>query len=205
MQALATLSFSAPTQLWAGFRNPVMYKRPAKPIWKDTVIAINARGNEESFSIGPDGFVWSYEIGNDKRKAGRLVSTGLQATSFAVSSAANGSLVVVAVDGLALRTTLENKRGADHRWAAPKLASIPMGPDALYLDKVFTKNEDGNLFVGVTVCYTNAQGQMMRKFWHGVWAGRELICGHHPMHYYYVNEFWFETFCASGHLDALIA
>ncbi len=205
--AMSNLPLQAPRQLWAGFRSSPVDKVPAKPLWKNTVLVNNSKGKQESFSIGSDGFIWSYDTGNAIKRAGRLVSTGLQGTSFAVGMAGNGVLVVVATDGLALRYTVESDdaKATGARWTAPRIAALTTGLDALCLEKVFTKTEDGNLFVGVTACYTDAKGQLLRQFWHGVWAGKELICGHHPMGHHYVNEFWFETFCANGHLGDLVA
>ncbi len=183
-------------------------KRLAKQPGKNVLVVTNANAQQESFCIGPDGCVWSFELASTWRKAGKLTSTGLRATSFTVGAEGNGRLVVLAVDGLAIRTTVESgasSSSSGNRWSTPKLAAMPMGDGVLCLDKVFTKTEDGNLFVGATVFYTDTNGQMTRQFWHGVWAGNELICSHHPMHHRYVHEFWFETFCANGHWEHLIA
>ena len=207
MFALTLVPFISFRSLLDVFRRPVVYKRPVKSLWKDTTVIANAQGERESFSIGADGFVWSYKLASANHKAGKLHSTGVQATSFTVGIAGNGRLVIVAVDGLALRTSVENDPSllSGKRWSTPKLTKLSLCGDALCLEKVFSKTEDGNLFIGATVCSVGENGQMTRQFWHGVWAGSTLICGHHVMPHQYVHEFWFETFCTQGHLDDLIA
>lgn len=199
--------FTAFRPLLDAFRHPVVYKRPAKSLWKDTIVIANAQGEQESFSIGTDGFVWSYQVASADHKAGKLRSTGVQATSFTVDTAANGRLVIVAADGLALKTSVENDISLplSKRWSKPELIAISLGDNALFLEKVFSKTEHGNLFVGATLRCVGENSRMTRQFWHGVWAGNTLICGHRAMLHGYVNEFWFETLCLSGHLDDLTA
>ena len=206
MQAVNTLPDTVTPLFGSAFRKPPMVKRVAKPLWKDAQLATNAQGREESFSIGLDGYIWSYETATAKRKAGRLRSTGLQATAFAVGKAPDGNLVVVAVDGLVLRYSVEEgDASSSNRWAVIGTADPKLKPNALCMEKVFCKSDDGNLFFGLTACYAADSGQMTRDFCHGVWAGKQLICGHHPMHHQYVNEFWFDTFCANGLLTDLMA
>lgn len=199
--------FAAFRPLLGMFRRPVVYKRAAKSLWKDTVVVANAQGEQESFSIGADGFVWSHTLASANHKAGKPRSTGVQATSFTVDTAANGHLVIVAADGLALRTSVENDVSLplSKRWSTPKLTAISLGDNALFLEKVFSKTEHGNLFIGATLRCVDENNRTTRQFWHGVWAGNTLICGHHAMPHYYVNEFWLETFCTPRHMGDFIA
>ncbi|MDZ7918652.1 hypothetical protein [Rhodoferax sp.] len=98
-------------------QNPKSFEpRPSQGVqWQQTVVMRNAQNQEEAFSIGPDGLVWSFIAdGGDSRFDGggqRLENLGLEADFLTVGRNAAGALVVIAAKGLHTQYRTETPPG----------------------------------------------------------------------------------------------
>ena len=79
MQTL-TLPVTAPPQTQQTSR---FTQTSVMEMWKDTTVTTNADGEEEAYSIAPDGFIWSYTLDSKRGRTGRLFTTKLRASDFA--------------------------------------------------------------------------------------------------------------------------
>ena len=79
MQTL-TLPVTAPPQTQQTSR---FTQTSVMEMWKDTTVTTNADGEEEAYSIAPDGFIWSYTVDSKRGRTGRLCTTKLRASDFA--------------------------------------------------------------------------------------------------------------------------
>ena len=76
----ATLPVTAPPQTQQTSR---FTQTSVMEMWKDTTVTTNADGQEEAYSIAPDGFIWSYTVDSKRGRTGRLSTTKLRASAFA--------------------------------------------------------------------------------------------------------------------------
>ena len=184
-------------QVWGGFRAPQPGAYPVKSMWKDTVLVTNADGNEECFAIGPDGYVWSYETGRPGQSAGRLISTGLQASAFGLGVTGPGLLVVLAVEGNMLRCVMETYDAA-HRWSAPLSVAFPGQELAPDVEKVITQTRGENLFIGFIIRLRNGDGSVSRYLWEAVWAGTGPVLATAPVTLARGHAFWQDQLASPG-------
>ena len=136
------------------------------PLWRQTIVVRNRQGREEAFTVGPDGYVWSFfpDAANAPGFDGyRLVSMGMPADLLTVGHDAHGSLVVIAVKGLRIRYRVEqalpegSKPGASTiRWSAIEYAPLPSITGAVSVQRVYTQEDFGGLRVAAIVDVENS-------------------------------------------------
>ncbi|MEP6826238.1 MAG: hypothetical protein ABI919_15645, partial [Ramlibacter sp.] len=135
----ATQPAQSNRQHWNGVRTSKTSDYPVASMWKGTILQVTPLGYEESFAIGPDGFVWSYQTGQTAPGAGRLLGTGLEADAFAVGRSRDGQLVVLAAEDETLRFVVEVGEGAS-RWSEPSEARLPFRGTAVRIERVFAES-----------------------------------------------------------------
>ena len=154
---------------------------PSTPMWRGTALATNADGQEEAYSIALDGYIWSYAVHSDSGRTGRLISTGLRASTFATGKLNNGHTVVIAADGALVQYVVESGNPGQ-RWSLPCPASFPATQNSeAGIDKIFTQTLGHHLFVGVLTRHPCADGEDRHQFWESIWTGGGLVFSHSPL------------------------
>ncbi len=176
---------------------PVADKTPASRMWSGLTVSRNAQGQDEAFAIGPDGYVWSYITSPAGHTAGRLISTGLEASSFALAKLARHRKLVIGVQGASLSWVAETGE-AQPRWHAPVQVGFAGLEDAQKISQVHTLERDDEVLVGVLVHYVpgsqrddgkrGAQRnvklsakQDAPQFWVAKWTGDNLYFMDNPV------------------------
>ena len=151
------------------------------PMWRGTALATNFDGQEEAFSIGLDGYVWSYAIYADSGRTGRLISTGLSANTFATGKLPNGHTLVISADGTTVQYVVESD-SPGQRWALPCPVTFQADHTRVVgIDKLFTQTLGDHLFVGILARHSGVDGQDLHQFWEAIWTGDGLIFTHSPL------------------------
>lgn len=152
-----------------------------EPMWKDTTVTTNADGQEEAYVIAPDGFIWSYTIDSELGRTGRLITTGLRASTFALGKSPDGRNIVIAADGTLVHFAVETG-DFKQRWSTPRTVNFPdVQPKMLAIEKLFTRVSAGHLFVGVLVRHRSAEGDDPHQFWEAIWAGADMVFSPSPL------------------------
>jgi hypothetical protein len=149
-------------------------------LWKHTVVARDNDGGAEAFSIGPDGYVWSYVTSGAGYAAGRLIGTDLQAECFALATLDNQCKLVVGAVGDQLRFVVETG-GPSPRWHAPVTVHFAGLASAAEITQVHTARMDEDVLVGVLARYENKIGPDTYCFWVGKWTGNGLFFRSSPV------------------------
>jgi hypothetical protein len=178
-------------QAWGGFRSVQPDVWPTRGMWKDTVLVTNSEGRTECFAIGPDGFVWSFEMGDADHGTGRLVSTGLSGATFSLGVAGDGLLVVLAAEGNKVSCAMEMYEDSQ-RWSAPVAIDFPGQPEGMTVDKVITQTRGDNLFIGFIMSQQMADGSTQRRLWEAVWAGTRPVLAAGPVAMACGHAFWLD-------------
>ncbi|MFM9880683.1 MAG: hypothetical protein ACKVOO_09785 [Burkholderiaceae bacterium] len=144
------------------------------PLWRGTKVQSNDAGENEAFSIGPDGFVWCYALDEASETCGRLKSIGLQAQRFAVGQW-GGLTVVLAVSDNQLQYVAETGEPSGPRWLPACDVNFPLAMQGGEIKDVFIRKLEGNLFIGVVTQHEDAIGYQYSQFWEAVWAGGGLV------------------------------
>jgi hypothetical protein len=184
-------------QPWNGFRMSQPDASPVRGMWKHTVLVTNTDGNRECFAIGPDGFVWSYETGDEGQGAGRLISTGLSGSVFGLGVTGSGLLVVLAVEGNELSCVMETY-DANQRWSDPVTVAFAGTPPGFMVEKVITQTRGDNLFIGFVVWTEGASGEMVRCLWEAVWAAQAPVLARAPVALACGHAFWLDQLAGEG-------
>ncbi len=184
-------------QPWIGARTPQPDAYAGKSMWRGTVVLEQPGGPDESFAIGPDGFVWHCEFTRDGECSGRLRSTGLQGELFAVGRTGTGQRLVVAAGGGVL-CHVAHMQGADgaHGWSAPVEAALPRGMDTV--ERLVTQTHFGHLFVGMVLRTASADGAHHHCFWDAMWTDGTLVIAHSPVDAKRGNVVWLERLAQEG-------
>lgn len=154
---------------------------PSAPMWRGTALATNAKGQEEAYSIGLDGYIWSYAIHSDSGRTGRLFSTGLRANTFATGKLHDGQTVVIAADGALVHYVVETGN-LEQRWSLPCPVSFPATPTSVAsVEKIFTQTLGHHLFVGVLTRHACQDGDDRYQFWESIWTAGGLVLSHSPL------------------------
>jgi len=185
-------------QPWNGVRTSRTSDYPAASMWRGTVLQVTPQGYEESFAIGPDGYVWSYQTGQTAGPgAGRLLGTGLEADAFAVGRARDGQLVVLAAEDDTLRFVVEVGEGAS-RWSEPREARLPVRGNAMRIERVFAEPWGGELYFAMLVRMADANGRELCFLWDATWNGQSLVFSRAPVDWAHGNVFWLERMAEEG-------
>ena len=163
-----------------------------EPMWKDTTVTTNADGQEEAYSIAPDGFIWSYTVDSECGRTGRLITTGLRANTFALGKSPDGRNIVIAADGALMHFAVETG-DPKQRWSTPRSASFPVVQQKVAaVEKLFTQVLAGNLFVGVLARHRGANGEDLYQFWEAIWAGADMVSSHSPLEIEHQRNIWLD-------------
>ncbi len=185
-------------QAWGGFRTTSPDAYPGSGMWKDTVLVTNAEGCEECFAIGPDGYVWSYEVGGTGGAgAGRLVSTGVTGDCFGLGVMSGGLLAVLAVNGCELQFTMETY-DATQRWSEPVELAFAGRDGSFSVERIITQTRGDNLFIGFVVHEPDARGEMQHLLWEAVWAGDRPVLASAPVAIACGHAFWGSQLASGG-------
>ncbi|MBC7435728.1 MAG: hypothetical protein H7332_06620, partial [Bdellovibrionales bacterium] len=176
-------------QPWNGFRTSQVDASPVRGMWKHTTLVTNAEGNRECFAIGPDGFVWSYETGDEGQGAGRLISTGLSGEIFGLGVTGAGLLVVLAVKGTQLSCVMETY-DPEQRWSDAVTVSFAGASASMEVEKIITQTRGTNLFIGFVVRLPGTLDVMVRCLWEAVWAGQGPVLARAPVSLASGYAFW---------------
>ena len=147
----------------------------AAPMWRGTALATSEDGREEAYSIGLDGYIWSYGVNSDSGRTGRLISTGLRATTFAIGTLHNGHTLVIAADGALVHYVVETGKPGQ-RWslACPVTFAAPL-MRTVSVDKIFTQTLGHSLFVGVLTRHRGIDDEDGCQFWESIWTREGLV------------------------------
>lgn len=170
-------------------------------MWKGTSVITNALGQDEAYSIAPDGFIWSYTIDAELGRTGRLMSTGLKASTFALGKSGDGLTLVIAADGAKVQYVVESGN-PNQRWSTPTAVTFPAAfKNAVSIDTIFTQTLAGNLFVGVLARHTSAECHKLYQFWECVWARGSFVFCNSPVNLEGPGNIWLEKI--SNSLESL--
>ena len=142
-------------------------------IWKELTINRNADAQDEAFAIGPDGFVWSYLLDANQGAAGRLVSTGLTATHFALINPENGPRVLVAVDNNKL-CFMQESLELGQFWRCAQAVTFTGLKDAQTISELHSITVNGHALIGVLAVHHTPSGLDAYRFWVAKWTGQNL-------------------------------
>lgn len=163
-----------------------------EPMWKDTTLTTNADGQEEAYSIAPDGFIWSYTVDSEFGRTGRLITTGLRASAFAMGKSPDGRNIVIAVDSTLVQFVVETG-DPKQRWSTPQSVSFPAAQqNFVTVEKLFTQVLAGNLFVGMLTRHSGPKGESLYQFWEAIWAGTGMVFSHSPLKMERQRNIWLE-------------
>ncbi|TWO68241.1 hypothetical protein FN976_23500 [Caenimonas sedimenti] len=181
---------------WNGLRALPPAVVPAAVMWRQTVLIEAPDGRDESFSIGPDGYVWSYQIPSLGQGAGRLISTGLRARVFAVGRARAG-MVVIAANEEGVQWVSESA-GGGQRWCAPTAIDAPGLAAGTRIVRIATLGDEGHLFVGFLLRHVDATGQAHTRIMDGLWSDDALLMRNEPLHSGELLNFWIQSLGADA-------
>jgi hypothetical protein len=142
-------------------------------VWRGLTVSRNAQGQAEAFALGPDGFVWSYLTNPAGYTEGRLISTGLEAHSFAVAKLARHRKLVVGVQGTTLSWVTETGE-SQPRWHEPAAVKFDGLQGAQSISQVHALERDDEVLIGVLVHYPRGTKLGVTQFWVSKWTGDNL-------------------------------
>lgn len=140
-------------------QNPKSFEpRPSQGVqWQQTVVMRNAQKQEEAFSIGPDGLVWSFiaDTGDSRFDASgqHLENLGLQADFLTVGRNGAGALVVIAAKGLHIQYRTETPPSATEglRWSPAQSIALPPIAHATGVRRLYTQSDFSGMRIAMIV------------------------------------------------------
>lgn len=139
------------------------------PMWKGTVLSVNASGREEAYSIGLDGYVWTYQIDTASGRTGRLLCTWLKASSFALAKSSTGRKLLIGGEDGSLYYVQEVGTSSIW-WTRPVPVVLPVAMTSDYgIEKVLARWQEGTLYVAVDTRHVGAGGETLLQTWESVW------------------------------------
>ena len=143
------------------------------PIWKGLTINRSAHAQDEAFAIGPDGFVWRYLTDDKRGAAGRLVSTGLPATLFALISPDTSPRVLVAVNHNRL-CFMRESADLGQLWNSAQPVNFAGLHDARQITELHSIVVNGHPLIGLLAEHLVPTGRTDYRFWVAKWTGQAL-------------------------------
>ena len=138
-------------------------------MWKDTVLSVNASGREEAYSIGLDGYVWTYQIDTATGRTGRLLCTWLKASSFAMAKSSSGRKLLIGGDDGSLHYVQE-VGSSSIWWTRPVPVVLPVAMTSSYgIKKVMARWQEGTLYVAVYTRHVGLGGETLSQTWESAW------------------------------------
>lgn len=168
-----------------------MQNIPPTAMWRHTLLIELKGGRQESFSIGPDGYVWSYEVAAPGGGAGRLISTDLRGHVFAVGRCGNGALMVVAADAQGVACVVETG-DPERRWSDPRPVGAPELTRAS-IERIYTLTRDSTLFVAFVLRQQEAVHGATYRLVDAIWSGGSLVVCDEATTASRRPAFWFDT------------
>ncbi len=134
-----------------------------KPLWRQTVVVCNSQGEEEAFTVGPDGCVWNF-FRDPKADSGySLINLHMPTDALAVSHDGDGRMVVFSAAGMTLfyRVELRSNRSkpqstAERRWSPVMEVSLPVVRGAVAVQRLFIKDVLDTMHIGAVVSLETA-------------------------------------------------
>ena len=138
-------------------------------MWKGTVLSVNASGREEAYSIGLDGYVWTYQVDTATGRKGRLLCTWLKASSFALTQSSSGRKLLIGGDEGRLYYVQEVGT-ASIWWTRPVPVVLPVAmTTAEGTEKVTARWLEGTLYVVVDTRHLGLSGETLVQTWESAW------------------------------------
>lgn len=133
---------------------PTVSPAPKGVAWQQTVVMRNTQNQEEAFSIGPDGCVWSFIAGTDASTQ-RLENLGLEADFLTVGRNSAGTLVVIAAKGLqtTYRTEIAQTSMVPpaERWSVARSIHLPTIQGATGVRRLYTQSDFSGMRIAMIV------------------------------------------------------
>jgi hypothetical protein len=120
--------------------------------WQQTVVMRNAQNQEEAFSIGPDGCVWSFIADSSFDDGGqRMENLGLEADFLTVGRNAAGALVVIAAKGLHTQYRTEVAETPGHRWSPVQSIHLPAIQGATGVRRLYNQSSFSGMRIAMII------------------------------------------------------
>ena len=132
------------------------FSHSSSTLWRQTTVTRNAQDQEEAFSIGPDGQVWSFMTEAGKLGRTALTSLNMPADFLAVGQNAHGALVVITIKGLSMHFRTETPMGPE-RWSEAAVAPLPAIAHATGVRRLYIQTDFTGMRIAMIVD-TNAPG-----------------------------------------------
>jgi hypothetical protein len=149
-QAMPTADTASAEQQLAPSDLPQPSLHDANSMWRRTVVMEGALGQDEAFSIGPDGMVWSFFPQPESEGGYRLKNLHMPAEQLAAGRNGAGRLVVFAADGMVLRYRVETTDPLA-RWTPPRRVLLPAIRGAQRIQSVSCETIAKLMLVGVVM------------------------------------------------------
>ena len=134
-----------------------------KPLWRQTVVVCNSQGEEEAFTVGPDGCVWNFFRDPTVDSGYSLINLNMPTNVLAVSHDGDGRMVVFSAAGMTLfyRVELPSSRSnpqssADRRWSPVMEVALPVVRGAVAVRRLFIKDVFDTMHIGAVVSLETA-------------------------------------------------
>jgi hypothetical protein len=149
--------------------SPSVAKTTGLPMWKGTVLARNAKGYEDAYAIGLDGYVWTYRIDGVTGQTGRLMCTWLKAHTFALASSSSGRALLVGGRNCTL-SYVQELGDSNIWWTRPVTVDLPAGmSQCLRIENIRARSANGTLYVVVDTRHAGTGGECLVQTWESVW------------------------------------
>ncbi len=142
---------SVPTEM------PTFSHEGVGTMWRKTVVVEGSSGQDEAFSIGPDGMVWSFLALPDNFGDYQLKNLRMPADHFAVGRDGAGRLVVFAAQGMVLRYRCETDSLQQRRWTPARRVLLPPVRGAQHIKAVSCETIAKLMLVGVVFAVKNPE------------------------------------------------
>ena len=160
----ATPPVQAPLETDGYSNEPAKQPRSSeKPLWRQTVVVCNSQGEEEAFTVGPDGCVWNFFRDPNADSGYSLINLNMPTDALAVSHDGDGRMVVFSASGLTLfyRVELPSTRSkpqssAGRRWSPVMEVSLPVVRGAVAVQRLFIKDVFDTMHIGAVVSLETA-------------------------------------------------
>ena len=138
---------------------PPRIERPQdKPLWRQTVAVCNSLGEEEAFTVGPDGCVWNFFRDPAVDSGYSLINLNMPTDALAVSHDSDGRMVVFSASGMTLLYRIElpaspgkPQSTAAQRWSGVMEVALPVVLGATAVKRLFVKNVFDAMHIGAVV------------------------------------------------------
>ena len=134
-----------------------------KPLWRQTVVVCNSQGEEEAFTVGPDGCVWNFFRDPAVDSGYSLINLNMPTDVLAVSHDGDGRMVVFSASGMTLfyRVELPSSRSnpqssAGRRWSPVMEVALPVVRGAVAVRRLFIKDVFDTMHIGAVVSLETA-------------------------------------------------